>query len=279
MRARNVKPGLLTNELLGPADPLLTILFVGLWMVADREGRLEDKPLKLCRLIFPYRRRVTPKRMDAMLAWLHEHKFIIRYVKTSGSWIQVVEFRKHQRPHSSEAPSIIQGLDSTDGTPRYATEAHLGMPGGALIPDSLIPDSLIPDSLIPDSREEMLREHDPHSERRKFESIRGVYPPGTYLQNDWLLAEREIGRRVEEGESWEALAAGVVRYRAQLDAKGTVGTQFVMSPKKFFGSDRIYRDPFPMPANGKKPKPAWTPPKPIEQIEAEERERAGNRKS
>ena len=72
MRARNLKPGLFKNEILGSADALLTILFEGLWCMADREGRLEDRPLRICAVIFPYRRTVTERRMNTMLQWLFE---------------------------------------------------------------------------------------------------------------------------------------------------------------------------------------------------------------
>src|SRR5262244_3073085 len=65
IRARNIKPGIFKNELLGAADPLLTLLFEGLWCMADREGRLEDRPLRIKAEIFPYpknlrRKGVTP---------------------------------------------------------------------------------------------------------------------------------------------------------------------------------------------------------------------------
>ena len=46
-RSRNIKPSLFKNEVLGVADPLYTILFEGLWVLADREGRLEDRPLRI----------------------------------------------------------------------------------------------------------------------------------------------------------------------------------------------------------------------------------------
>ncbi len=129
MRSRNLKPSLFTNELLGSADPLYTILFEGLWCEADREGRLEDRPLRLCALIFPFRRNVTPKRVDAMLQWLHDHEFIVRYtcegevgekttVDATRKFIQVRAFTKHQNPHKNERPSAIPALSSSQHQPR-----------------------------------------------------------------------------------------------------------------------------------------------------------------
>jgi hypothetical protein len=108
MRARSLKPGFFKNELLGSADPLIAILFEGLWCCADREGRLEDRPLRLCAEVFPYRRTVTEKKVDNWLDWLHEHGFVIRYEVSGKRFIQIVEFLTHQNPHKKERPSQIQ---------------------------------------------------------------------------------------------------------------------------------------------------------------------------
>lgn len=66
-RSRNIKPGLFKNEILGVADPIYTLAFQGLWLLADREGRLEDRPLRIKAETFPYRDGVD---MNALLDWL-----------------------------------------------------------------------------------------------------------------------------------------------------------------------------------------------------------------
>jgi hypothetical protein len=108
MRARSLKPGFFKNELLGSADPLISILFEGLWCSADREGRLEERPLRFCAEIFPYRRNVKEKHIEKWLSWLDSQKFIIRYEVGGNKFIQIVEFLKHQNPHTKERPSQIQ---------------------------------------------------------------------------------------------------------------------------------------------------------------------------
>lgn len=75
-RSRNIKPGLFKNEVLGVADPLYTLAFQGLWLLADRDGRLEDRPLRIKAETFPCRDGVD---MDAMLSWLQNEGFIRRY--------------------------------------------------------------------------------------------------------------------------------------------------------------------------------------------------------
>lgn len=47
MRARNIKPGFWENEDLGEMSIAGRQLFIGLWCLADREGRLEDRPRKI----------------------------------------------------------------------------------------------------------------------------------------------------------------------------------------------------------------------------------------
>lgn len=107
MRARSIKPGLLKNEILGTEDPLLTILFEGLWMLADREGRLEDRPIRIRGEVFPYRDGVD---VDALLDRLARHGFIARYQVDELSLIEIDKFSRHQSPHRNEKPSELPSL-------------------------------------------------------------------------------------------------------------------------------------------------------------------------
>ena len=103
-RARNIKPALFKNEVLGVADPLFTLCFEGLWLLADRDGRLEDRPIRIKAEIFPYREGLN---IEKILDWLACNGFIIRYRYGETRYIQIVNFAKHQNPHKNEAPSEI----------------------------------------------------------------------------------------------------------------------------------------------------------------------------
>lgn len=155
MRARSLKPGFFKNELLGSADPLLGTLFQGLWCMADREGRLEDRPMRIAREVFPYRHRLGEKRIDAMLKWLDDNHFVTRYEISGARYIQVVEFAKHQSPHTHERPSEIPALRPNGAQPRNGAsttkdvhEHDHGTSEHPLTPSSLTPDSglLTPDT-------------------------------------------------------------------------------------------------------------------------------------
>jgi hypothetical protein len=143
-RARNIKPGLFKNEVLGMADPLYTLLFEGLWVLADRDGKLEDRPIRIKGELFPYRDGLD---MDALLNWLQAEGFIRRYAVCGKRYILVLEFVKHQNPHKNEAPSEIPNPDSEEiGTTTEKIGSGTEEPGTTRA-DSLSTDSLIPDSL------------------------------------------------------------------------------------------------------------------------------------
>ena len=141
-RARNIKPGLFKNELLGVADPLYTLLFEGLWVLADRAGRLEDRPLRIRAEVFPYRN----VDCDAMLNWLKDNGFIERYVVAGRSYILICEFIKHQNPHKNEPESLLPGPDAVDSPSEKIGTSPENI--GAHRADSLSTDSGFP---LPDS--------------------------------------------------------------------------------------------------------------------------------
>lgn len=151
-RARNIKPALFKNEILGVADPIYTLLFSGLWLLADREGRLEDRPLRIKAELFPYREGLD---MPAMLRWLHDSGFIYRYSFGENRYIEIANFTKHQNPHknevASEIPSVSDGCIDTDKIGTSTEEIRIA-PADSLSLDLLIPDSLSLDSLTTDSK-------------------------------------------------------------------------------------------------------------------------------
>lgn len=105
-RSRNIKPGFFANEILGELPPLTRLLFIGLWTLADREGRLQDRPKKIKHELLGYDD-VTSTDVDTMLQQLHDNGFIIRYMVAEEKYIQVTNFLKHQNPHCREQASTI----------------------------------------------------------------------------------------------------------------------------------------------------------------------------
>ena len=102
------------------------LLFVGLWNLADREGRLEDRPRKVKAEVFPY----DDVDVERFLADLARRSFILRYEEGDARYIQIVNFDKHQNPHPRETPSTIPGpprscLGNTQDMPSRADSSLL----------------------------------------------------------------------------------------------------------------------------------------------------------
>lgn len=176
-RSRNIKPSIFKNELLGEGDPLLTILFEGLWCLADREGRLEDRPKRIKAEIFPYRE--LPD-FNGYLTVLEQLGFIHRYTIENQPYIHVVNFAKHQSPHKTEKQSVIPkppkksaSCPVTDNAPLNNEKVNVKE---SLIPDSgsLIPDLLNPDSLTADSGSLINSEKEPSNKKQATEAAKAL---------------------------------------------------------------------------------------------------------
>ncbi|WP_053064104.1 hypothetical protein [Caballeronia mineralivorans] len=153
-RARNIKPAFFKNYDLADLGPHVQLLFAGLWCLADREGRLEDKPRFIKAEVFPY----YSVDVDGGLTLLHESGFVKRYSVNGRRLIQVEGFNKHQSPHSTEKPSELPGIEHAQPANPRQMGVTVSSPldnvssrkdFGGNRPDSLIPDPLIPDSPIP----------------------------------------------------------------------------------------------------------------------------------
>lgn len=105
-RSRNIKPGFFQNEYLADLPYEARLLFIGLWTVADRRGRLEDRPKGIKGKVFPFDAEVD---VDVLLQLLSDSpdQFIVRYAVDGTRYIQITNFEKHQSPHLKEAESII----------------------------------------------------------------------------------------------------------------------------------------------------------------------------
>lgn len=102
MRARNLKPGFFKNEFLAETTPLGQLLFAGLWCMADRDGRMENRPLRMKAELFPY----TKINVIRLLNELSKRGFITIYGE-NGQFIQIEKFHLHQSPNSHEKQSEI----------------------------------------------------------------------------------------------------------------------------------------------------------------------------
>jgi len=187
-RSRNIKPGFFENEKLAECSLLARLCFIGLWTLAGRDGRLEDRPKRIKGQLFPYENHDVEPPLQELL----RHGFIERYEVDGVHVIAIPKFTEHQSPHFKEKASGLPGKPeaspglaqkgqvpapdkpqtspervgaSTGQAPgkpekgrcqyqtstRQARKSQVPAPPDIMNPSFMIPDSLNPDVLNPDS--------------------------------------------------------------------------------------------------------------------------------
>jgi len=132
-RSRNIKPGFFHNEYLVELPPETRLLFAGLPCIADREGRLDDRPKKIKMLLFP----ADVWDVDVMLDDLQASGFILRYEVDGGKYIQIINFLKHQHPHQDEKKSTIPEPCKHGASTMQQSDKHSSNPALTLNPSTL----------------------------------------------------------------------------------------------------------------------------------------------
>lgn len=79
------------------------LLFIGMWTLADREGRLENRPKKIKMSLFP----ADEINVSELLLDISKYGFIELYNIDGMDIIQIVNFVKHQTPHGLEKDSEL----------------------------------------------------------------------------------------------------------------------------------------------------------------------------
>lgn len=239
-RARNIKPGFYKNEALAECSVWARLIFPGLWMLADREGRLEDRPKRIKGELLPF----DPKDVDPLLDELQAQNFILRYQNEEGRFIQILKFNQHQSPHYSEKtsiikPPVIQESTGHDAPPK--PENPQAIKRGPQPPDSLNPDSLNPSSLIPES------EPAPQEDRGEARATR--LPP------HWRPGKACTEFSQAEHPQWtaERLERAIADFRDHWISKGERRADWDAAWRKWIRSER---DPQNVPQAAQAPIPA-----------------------
>lgn len=198
-RSRNIKPAIMDNESLADLPPLTRLLFIYIWMLADREGRLEDRPARIAVQALPYDRDVDA---HAILDALQASGFIVRFSAAGKKVIQITNFVKHQAPHGTERDSDLPdayGLLTVHvrGKNGYATGekqlVNLTAPveeqtgNSAITVKHKLDNLLIPDSLIPDSLS--------YSDADASGTSAGVASPMSAKDTVWTLGPALLGEK------------------------------------------------------------------------------------
>ena len=119
-RIRTIKPEFFLDDELAELPMVARMLFVGLWTIADCEGRMEDRPKRIKAQILPF----DDCDVDGALQSLNDAGFIQRYEADGGKYIVVTNFRKHQRLSGIEAQS--RSVIPPPGSNQEAVEKRSG---------------------------------------------------------------------------------------------------------------------------------------------------------
>jgi len=112
MRTRLLHPGFFTDHVLCRLSDLTRLVYEGLWLIADREGRLLDNVKMIDGAILPHDTRSCREALDELAAAGR----IVRYHTAQGPVIQVLKFLKHQSPHKRETPSALPAEPTEGGS-------------------------------------------------------------------------------------------------------------------------------------------------------------------
>jgi hypothetical protein len=134
-RIRQIKPQFFTDEDTATLGLAARLMFIGLWTLADRAGRLEDKPLTIKLQTLPLDE-VDP---NLVLAELAARSLIYRYQTNGKRYISIPGFAKHQHCHRDEPESKLPvpeaGLPLNRQEPSNNNKsATLPIPGASTVP-------------------------------------------------------------------------------------------------------------------------------------------------
>ena len=101
MRTRLLHPEFFSDPTLAALSDFTRLVFAGLWLIADREGRLLDSVKMIDGAILP----LDARSCAAALNELAAAGRIRRYRTPAGPVIQVVNLLKYQHIHPNEKPS------------------------------------------------------------------------------------------------------------------------------------------------------------------------------
>lgn len=242
-RLRTLKPSFFTNDTLAEVDPLGRLLFQGLWCIADREGRLEDRPKRIKAEVLPY----DDCNVDAMLDELARRDFITRYTAGEQRYIQVTNFGKHQTPHIKEAASTIPAPDKHGASTVQSTTQNAASTPSYLDPDPVVGSSS--GNLDPDPPPKPPTPIRPAA--APPETV-GKSPPGfdafweVWPHKEDKLRAQTVWRKLKpDAETMQAIIEAVPRHNAAKDWPRE-GWRYCPSPARWL-NERRWDDEMPDP--------------------------------
>ena len=175
-RTRLLHPEFFKHDGLAELSMAARLLFQGLWLLVDREGRMADHPKRIGAEVFPW----DDVDVDGELWALARAGFIVRYRAGEKRFLSIPGWARWQRPHTNEKPSILPGPSDSGVTPeKFPSQHSPSDPVSVSISDPVSdPDPVPP---IPPVREQAVAEvpgaDARERERRQAERRAGLAAP------------------------------------------------------------------------------------------------------
>lgn len=131
MRSRTIRPGFFDDFALGRLPHGARLLFIGLWCVADREGRILDLPRRIAAEVYPHDGEGIEADVAIWIAELEMAGVITRYQIDGQKCIHVNNFARFQKCHPNEAESRLPpppDFGITKGAPKVYQRFTNGEP-------------------------------------------------------------------------------------------------------------------------------------------------------
>lgn len=107
-KMRMIKSDFFYHEKLSALPPLNRLLFIGLWLLADCNGKLKENVAQIKGCILPY----DDINILHALIELQRIKVISRHKINDKIYIQITGWKEHQRPHYLEKTVIFEDLNN-----------------------------------------------------------------------------------------------------------------------------------------------------------------------
>lgn len=266
-RSRNIKPGFFKNEDLAECTPWARLCFAGLWTLADREGRLEDRPKRIKGELFAF----DSVEVEPLLQELAKAGFVLRYGANGGRFIQIPAFHKHQNPHHKESKSAIPAPQSPGlsphaigSKPEAYPALHEGQtPGEPEASPGLQCDErakhggktvLIPDSgfLIPESSTSRAKARGSPAVPAGFDAFWAAYPRKVAKP-----AAAKAFAKIEVDAQLQALMLAAIERQSQSEQWRRDGGQFIPHPSTWLNGKRWLDEVASTPTAVDESRPAW----------------------
>ena len=266
-RTRSLKPQFFKNDLLAECQPLARLLFSGLWCMADAEGRLEYRPLRVKAEVLPY----DDCDVDQLVNELEQRGFVRRYTVDDVTILVIPKFLDHQRPHPKE-PTESFPPEENDGAGNKFVQAvnKSGTAGNKFVravydcasnPSPSYPSPFNPLILLPPSESATLPKRQSQKDSISWDSVEGwsgitdadrdawatAYPAATLTAElakagEWLRSNPTKSKR----SNWRKFVTGWLSRCQDGGGTRTGGTQQQAQPtpqaKRRYWRDKYTRN-------------------------------------